>query len=60
MDEAAAGSDFGTTSSSVARADRTGEVELVRFRNSAGLTDAYRSLLYLEQAREGNGKLGKS
>lgn len=60
MDTTAIGIDFGTTNSAVARADRTGEVELVRFRHSAGLTDAYRSLLYLEQVRERNGKVVKS
>jgi len=54
------GIDFGTTNSSVARADGMADVELVRFRNSAGLTDAYRSLLYLEHVRERNGRVVKS
>lgn len=54
------GIDFGTTNSSIARAGSTGEVELVRFANGAGLTDAYRSLLYLEQVRERNLKVVKS
>lgn len=54
------GIDFGTTNSSVARATHSGEVELVRFAHGAGLTEAYRSLLYLEQVRERNLKVVKS
>ena len=46
------GIDFGTTNSSIARAGREGEMELARFPAAAGLTDAYRSILYLEQVKE--------
>ena len=46
------GIDFGTTNSSIARATREGEVELLRFQSQAGPTDSYRSLLYLEQLKE--------
>jgi hypothetical chaperone protein len=49
---AAIGIDFGTTNSSVARALSGGEVQVAQFPFAGGLTDAYRSLLYLEQARE--------
>ena len=54
------GIDFGTTNSSVACVAPSGEVELVRFTHGTGLTDAYRSLLYLEQVRERNTKVVKS
>src|ERR1700693_4513400 len=54
------GIDFGTTNSSVACASRSGEVELARFTHGAVATDAYRSLLYLEQVRERNIKVVKS
>jgi len=56
----AIGIDFGTTNSSVARANPSGEIELVRFGHAAGLTDAFRSLLYLEQVQEHNHKVVKS
>src|SRR5580692_6936670 len=46
------GIDFGTTNSSVAFARESGQVELVAFPFMGALTDSYRSLLYLEQARE--------
>jgi hypothetical chaperone protein len=46
------GVDFGTTNSSIARADSNGSVELVHFPFAGGLTDAYRSLLYLEQMKD--------
>jgi len=46
------GIDFGTTNSSIACADRSGEVRLAKFPYLGGLTDAYRSLLYLQQAKE--------
>jgi hypothetical chaperone protein len=46
------GIDFGTTNSSIACADRSGEVQLAQFPYLGGLTDAYRSLLYLQQAKE--------
>src|SRR5689334_17141149 len=52
MRPSAIGIDFGTTNSSVARAHRSGEVELCHFPHAGGITDAYRSLLYLEQVRE--------
>jgi hypothetical chaperone protein len=51
--EAAIGIDFGTTNSSIAYADRSGEVQLAKFPYLGSLTDAYRSLLYLHQAKEG-------
>jgi hypothetical chaperone protein len=54
------GIDFGTTNSSVARVTKTGEVELAQFPHAAGLTDAYRSLLYLEEVRERNVRTVKS
>jgi len=54
------GVDFGTTNSSVARATRSGEVELVPFMHGAELTDSYRSLLYLERVRERNINIVKS
>lgn len=54
------GIDFGTTNSSIARADGTGHAEVVRFASMTGLTESYRSLLYLEQARERNQMLLKS
>src|SRR5258707_6783512 len=46
------GIDFGTTNSSIARATGPGEVELAHFTTASGLTDAYRSLLYMEQLKE--------
>jgi hypothetical chaperone protein len=45
------GIDFGTTNSSIARADAQGKVELVQFPAAAGPVAAYRSLLYLEQTK---------
>ena len=47
----AIGVDFGTTNSSLARVSR-GEVELVAFPSGAGLTEAFRSVLYLEQHKK--------
>jgi hypothetical chaperone protein len=52
MSTTSIGIDFGTTNSSIARVDASGAVELCQFPNAGGLTDAYRSLLYLEQVRE--------
>ncbi len=52
MGTPAIGIDFGTTNSSIARANGSGEIELARFTYAGGLTDAYRSLLYLEQIRD--------
>jgi hypothetical chaperone protein len=54
------GIDFGTTNSSVARVCGSGEVELARFPVGGEMTDAYRSLLYLEQSIEGVRKTVKS
>jgi hypothetical chaperone protein len=52
MNTAAIGIDFGTTNSSIARANATGEVELAHFPYMGEVTAAYRSLLYLEQMKE--------
>ena len=49
----AIGIDFGTTNSSIAFAGRSDEVRLATFPYLGNLTDAYRSLLYLQQAKEG-------
>lgn len=54
------GIDFGTTNSSVARAHRSGEIELARFPSAGDLTDTYRSLLYLEQITDLGRKTVKS
>jgi hypothetical chaperone protein len=54
------GIDFGTTNSSIACADGSDEVRLARFPYLGGLTDAYRSLLYLQQAKEGGRNTLKS
>jgi hypothetical chaperone protein len=43
------GIDFGTTNSSIAHAASADEVQLAKFLYLGELTDAYRSLLYLEQ-----------
>src|SRR6202789_438419 len=48
----AIGIDFGTTNSSIAWCDRSGQVQLASFPYFGGVTDAYRSLLYLEQVKE--------
>ena len=45
------GIDFGTTNSSIARADKQGRVQLVQFPTGGNFTAAYRSLLYLEQTK---------
>ena len=60
MDTSAIGIDFGTTNSSIAHAFSSGEVELAQFSQMGGVTDAYRSLLYLEQERERGAKVTKS
>lgn len=52
MSTFAIGVDFGTTNSSIARADSSGEIELARFSSASGITEAFRSLLYLEQVKE--------
>src|SRR5579863_3483813 len=54
------GFDFGTTNSSIACASRSDEVQLARFPYLDGMTDAYRSLLYLQQVQEGGAKTLKS
>jgi hypothetical chaperone protein len=54
------GIDFGTTNSSIARAGSADEVQLARFPYLGGMTDAYRSLLYLQQVKEGSAKTLKS
>ncbi len=53
MNGAAVGIDFGTTNSSIACATAGGDVQLAQFPYMGSITDAYRSLLYLEQVREG-------
>ena len=60
MDIGAIGVDFGTTNSSIARVFPSGEVELVQFAQLGVATDAYRSLLYIEQIRERGTKITKS
>ena len=52
MSTLAIGIDFGTTNSSIARANGPGDIELARFAHAGGFTDAYRSLLYLEQVKD--------
>jgi hypothetical chaperone protein len=52
----AVGIDFGTTNSSVALVRPGGEVELVRFASAAGPTASYRSLLYMEQSQDDEGR----
>jgi hypothetical chaperone protein len=49
---AAIGIDFGTTNSAVARVTAEGGVELATFPFDGAVTDAYRSLLYLEQVKQ--------
>jgi len=53
MRTATVGIDFGTTNSSIALANRSGKVELAHFSELGTPTDSYRSLLYLEQVKEG-------
>src|SRR5258708_21070378 len=45
------GIDFGTTNSSIALARTNGAVELVSFPTATGLTESFRSVLYLEQRK---------
>jgi hypothetical chaperone protein len=54
----AAGIDFGTTNSSFALADSSGSVQLATFPYMGALTDAYRSLLYLERTKSWSGPEG--
>lgn len=52
MSKTATGIDFGTTHTSVARAQGRGDVELIRFTSTNGLVESYRSLLYLEHIKD--------
>ena len=54
MNVGSIGIDFGTTNSSIAIAKGRHEVELARFSYLGELTDAYRSLLYLERVKKGS------
>ena len=58
--EGAIGIDFGTTNSSIAFAGCSNEVQLAKFPYLGGVTDAYRSLLYLQQAKESGMNVLKS
>src|ERR1700678_208933 len=53
VSKGALGIDFGTTNSSIALADSSDQVQLARFPYLGSLTDSYRSLLYLQQVKEG-------
>jgi hypothetical chaperone protein len=52
MTPRAVGIDFGTTNSSIGRSLDHSHVELVRFPFLGGITESYRSLLYLENIRQ--------
>ena len=52
MSTHAIGIDFGTTNSSVARANGAGEIQLAEFPFAGALTESYRSLLYLDKVKE--------
>jgi hypothetical chaperone protein len=56
----AIGIDFGTTNSSIAFAGRSDEVQLAKFPYLGSSTDAYRSLLYLQQVKDGGANTLKS
>src|ERR1700689_4472693 len=56
----AIGIDFGTTNSSIACADNSDEVQLAKFPYLGNPTDSYRSLLYLQQLKEGGVNVLKS
>jgi hypothetical chaperone protein len=56
----AIGVDFGTTNSSIALVNKSGNVHLASFPYMEGFTDSYRSLLYLEQVKEGGARTLKS
>jgi hypothetical chaperone protein len=60
MTDNAIGIDFGTTNSSIARANSISDVTLATFPFAGGMTDAYRSLLYMEQIRQQNKVVTKS
>ncbi|HXP11174.1 MAG TPA: hypothetical protein VN828_21895, partial [Acidobacteriaceae bacterium] len=49
----AIGIDFGTTNSTVARASGQSQVELVAFPTLSGETFSFRSVLYLQQLKQG-------
>jgi hypothetical chaperone protein len=53
-DHLSIGIDFGTTNSSIARADPDSGVALATFPFNGSLTDSYRSLIYLEKTTERN------
>jgi hypothetical chaperone protein len=53
LKKGAIGIDFGTTNSSIAFTSCSDEVQLAKFPSLGGLTEAYRSLLYLQQVKEG-------
>ncbi len=46
------GIDFGTTNSSIARVDDSGEVQLASFPFAGNIVESYRSLLYLDHVKE--------
>src|SRR5882757_2468457 len=46
------GIDFGTTNSSIALVRTSGAVELVSFPTATGITESFRSVLYLEQRKQ--------
>lgn len=48
----AIGIDFGTTNSAIGRVNSDGSVELATFPFAGAITDAYRSLLYLEELKK--------
>lgn len=54
MTDAAIGIDFGTTNSAIACANPVSGVALASFPFAGAMTDAYRSLLYLEQIKQQN------
>jgi hypothetical chaperone protein len=56
----AIGVDFGTTNSTIALADKSGDVQLASFPYMESFTDSYRSLLYLEQVKERGARTLKS
>lgn len=60
MNTTAVGIDFGTTNSSIAWAGSDGQVQLAQFPQAGAFTEAYRSLLYLDQVKEGGVRRIKS
>jgi hypothetical chaperone protein len=51
----AVGFDFGTTNSSIALFDQNSQIQLATFPSFGGQVESFRSVLYLEQIRTGNG-----